>query len=179
MRIDLDHGPDRTPGFLAVTESIDCLLDSTRLLSMATVGDDGAPWSHNAYFAYDFDLHLYCLTRPASGHARNLANSAGRVAVTVADTAQAGTPGTRQGLQLRGHCQVARGAQLARGAEAFGARFPVFAAAARAATEPDPTGSALRLHVFAAQEFKVFDERAFGPDTWISGRIHREAARAA
>ncbi|MFF3978653.1 pyridoxamine 5'-phosphate oxidase family protein [Streptomyces sp. NPDC001828] len=179
MRIDLDHDPDGQPGFLAVTESIGSLLDGTRLLSMATVGDDGAPWSHNAYFAYDFDLHLYCLTRPGSGHVRNLVNSAGRVSVTVADTAQAGTPGTRQGLQLQGHCALAAGVQLARGSAVFADRFPAFAGAARAAAVPDPTGSALRLFVFTARDFKVFDEPAFGTDTWISGRIRRTAAVSA
>ncbi|MFJ8313181.1 MULTISPECIES: pyridoxamine 5'-phosphate oxidase family protein [unclassified Streptomyces] len=173
MRIELDHGPDGEPGFLAVTESIECLLAGTRLLSMATVGDDGAPWSHNAYFAYDSDLHLYCLTRPASGHVRNLVNSAGRVSVTVADTGQPGTPGTRQGLQLQGRCEAAKGAQLARGIEEFGARFPVFAEAARTTVRPDPSGAAPRLFAFTAEEFKVFDERAFGPDTWLSGRIRR------
>ncbi|WP_329464390.1 pyridoxamine 5'-phosphate oxidase family protein [Streptomyces sp. NBC_01431] len=178
MRIELDHGPDGEPGFLAVTESIECLLDGTRLLSMATVGDDGAPWSHNAYFAYDSDLHLYCLTRPASGHVRNLVNSAGRVSVTVADTGQPGIPGTRQGLQLQGHCELAHGSQLALGIEEFAARYPAFAAAVRDAARPDPSGRALRLFVFTAEEFKVFDERAFGLDTWLTGRIRRTAPAA-
>lgn len=179
MRIEMEDDPDgQQPGFLAVTESIGSLLGGTRLLSMATVGVGGVPWSHNAYFAYDSDLHLYCLTRPTSRHVRNLANSAGLVSVTVADTGQEGTPGTRQGLQLLGNCSPAVGDHLRRGAEEFGRRFPMFAAAAAKAAEPDPSGTPLRLFVFTPEEFKVFDERTFGPETWLAGHIRRHCAVA-
>ncbi|MBY8877272.1 pyridoxamine 5'-phosphate oxidase family protein [Actinacidiphila acidipaludis] len=182
MRIELEQGPQWPLGFLAVTESIERLLDGTRLLSMATVGDNGVPWLHNAYFAYDADLHLYFLTRPDSEHARNLANSDGQVAVTVADTRQDGAPGTRQGLQLQGPCRPAEGDLLHRGAEVFGDRFPGFTAAVRRAARPDGPahGSldnpALRLFVFSAARVKIFDEPAWGRDVWLTGRVLREAA---
>ncbi|SEN90291.1 pyridoxamine 5'-phosphate oxidase family protein [Actinacidiphila rubida] len=178
MRIELEQGPQWPLGFLAVTESIERLLDGTRLLSMATVGDNGVPWLHNAYFAYDADLHLYFLTRTDSEHARNLSNSGGQVAVTVADTRQEGAPGSRQGLQLQGPCRPAEGDRLRRGAEVFADRFPGFTAAIRGATRPDgPLDTPdLRLFVFSAARVKIFDEPAWGRDVWLTGRILREAA---
>lgn len=179
MRIELDHGLDRQHGFLTVAESIDALLGSTPLLSMATVSEEGTPWLHNAYFAYDADLHLYCLTRPESRHVRNLAHSGGRVSVTVADTRQEGTPGTRQGVQLQGHCAPAAGGRLAHGAEVFGRRFPAFAAAAHAAARPGASDTPLQLHVVTVDTLTLFDERVFGLENWISGRVRRDADVAA
>lgn len=176
MRIELEHGLERPPGFLAVIDSIERLLDGTRLLSMATVGDEGVPWLHNAYFAYDADLHLYFLTRAGTRHVDNLPNSRGRVAAAVADSRQDPVPGTRQGLQLQGRCEPAGGGRLRRGAEVFGARYPAFAAVARQAAGPDPAAGPMRLFVFTADLVKIFDEPSFGRDVWLTGRIVREPA---
>ena len=109
---------------VAASAAVAELLEENRLLSMATVSPDGTPWAHNVYFCYDAELNFYFLTRPGSRHAANLANSAGQVAATVADSTQDGVPGTRRGLQFRGECRRARGEWLHRAASTFVARFP-------------------------------------------------------
>ena len=159
-----------------VRKSLDDILGSTRLMSVGTVCDDGTPWLHNAYFSRDEDLFLYFLSSPQSQHSQNLQNSGGRTAVTVADTRQPGTPGTRRGVQFRGGCGPARGARLARGADLFAEAFPQFADVARALkTGP---GAGPLLYAIEVDAFKLFDEDALGREVWLSGRVRPGRAAA-
>ncbi len=164
---------DRAQQAPVVERSFREILSGTRLMAMGTVGDDGTPWLHNAYFAFDEDLFLYFLTSPASQHARNLPNSGGRTSVVISDTQQEGTPGTRRGVQFQGLCRVARDARVHRAITAFSARFPGFAKAAEASAIDDPTGTLPRLYAVAVTSFKLFDEPALGRDVWLPGRIDR------
>jgi uncharacterized protein YhbP (UPF0306 family) len=172
MRIEAAQGQ-------LVAEAVRDILDGTPLLSMGTVCPDGTPWLHNAYFASDPDLRLYCLTRPGSRHVKNLPNSDGRVSVSVADTGQEGRPGTRRGVQLQGVCAPATGARLALGAELFGRRFPAFAQAARQASRVAAANAPLVLHQITVDALTVFDERTFGLERWVSGLVRRDRVTAA
>lgn len=154
-----------------VRESLHGILRDCRLLSMGTVDADGSPWLHNAYFCHDEEFRLYFLSSPDARHSRNLALGDGRVAVTVADTGQAGTPGTRRGVQLRGVCRPAAGPELRQGAELFAAAYPAFAGAVHAATTAAPGGvpAPRALYVFVPERFRLFDEPGFGQERWLDG----------
>lgn len=165
---------DRAQRTAVVESSLREILSGTRLMAMGTAGEDGSPWLHNAYFAFDADLFLYFLTSPVSQHARNLQNSGGRTAVVIADSQQEGAPGTRRGVQFQGVCRLAHGDRLHRGVAVFSARFPGFAQVARASDAPDPTGTRPRLYAVSVTSFKLFDEPALGRDVWLPGRIGRD-----
>ncbi|MFC5911225.1 pyridoxamine 5'-phosphate oxidase family protein [Streptacidiphilus monticola] len=162
----------------ALRKSIDDILGACRLMSVGTVGTDGGPWLHNAYFCHDPEFRLYFLSSPEAQHSRNLAAGDGRVAVTVAETAQPGTPGTRRGVQLQGHCAPAAGDELPRGAGLFAAAFPAFAgaAAAAAAAQADGRMPARALYVVKPGRFRLFDELTFGQETWLDGGFPLVAA---
>ncbi|MFI9012117.1 pyridoxamine 5'-phosphate oxidase family protein [Actinosynnema sp. NPDC053489] len=165
VRLD---APGFDPG--AVRSGVARALASTRLLSMATVGEDGLPWVNHAYFSVDGDFVLHLLTRPGSRHARNLAATGGRVAVAVADTAQPGAP-TRLGLQLAGRC--GRVPDDEPGPEAFRARFPAFAPHLDRAGGLAAAGLPVRLYRVVVEEFRLYDEAAFGGEVWVDGVVRR------
>src|SRR5262245_47824542 len=106
-----------------VQVAIERVLESTRLLSMATVCSDGLPWIHQAYFAYDSSMTLYVLTQPTTRHSRNLENTNGSVAIAISDSQQTGDGGKR-GLQLTGRCLLAADSLLLTGLAQYSQRFP-------------------------------------------------------
>ena len=76
------------------------ILDSVRLLTLATVNDEDQPHVNTCYFSNDHTLNLFVLTPPTARHSE-YANLRSRVAVNIFDTAhKVGDP--ISGLQLSG-----------------------------------------------------------------------------
>lgn len=76
------------------------ILDSVRLLTLATVDNENQPHVNTCYFSNDQDLHLFILTPPNSRHS-HFAKIRNRVSVNIFDTAhRVGDP--ISGLQLYG-----------------------------------------------------------------------------
>src|ERR1700683_1533678 len=75
-----------------LAESVARIMDSTRLLGLATSSIDGSPTVCNVYFAYDERFRIYFLTPPSSEHIKNIERDP-RVAASVADTQQTGDGG--------------------------------------------------------------------------------------
>jgi uncharacterized protein YhbP (UPF0306 family) len=156
-----------------VRAAIESVLDSTRLLTMATVLENGFPWVHNAYFAFDESLVLYILTPPQTTHSANLVNNAGVVAVAVADSQQPGLEGTRRGLQLIGTCRRTVGSTMDRGLHVYRVRFPERAHMLVTPQTLQNMGSPLRLYEFEPVTYRLFDEVTFGARSRVTGDILR------
>ncbi|TCO62286.1 pyridoxamine 5'-phosphate oxidase family protein [Actinocrispum wychmicini] len=147
------------PGYAAeeVFTAVRSVLNTTRLLAMATVSGNGVPWINNAYFAHDDELNLYFLSRPQARHTVNLNETGGSIAVSVADTQQTGDGG-RRGLQMEGVCREVTEVDYPYAAAVYRERFPAM-----------PAG--LGLYHVSVMAFRLFDEATFGREVWVDGRV--------
>ena len=80
-------------------EHLRAYLEENRLMTVATVGVDGAPWASTVFFAFDQTLHLYFFSDPETQHCRNIATNP-RVAVAINQVW--GGHGVIRGVQLLG-----------------------------------------------------------------------------
>lgn len=130
------------------------ILDGSRLLSLATVGRDGAAHINTAFFAFDPDFTLFVFTPPSTEHARNLVGNPS-AAATVFDSHQA--PESRRGLQLFGEMRMLDGAEAVGAHARFTSRF---ADLRETAPRYDDVVENLSSRFFALvpRRIKVFDE---------------------
>jgi uncharacterized protein YhbP (UPF0306 family) len=149
--------------------SVEDILNSTRLLGLATLSADGSPDACNLYFAYDSDLRIYVLTPPSSEHGQNIGRDP-RVAASVADTQQTGDGGKR-GLQIMGHSEQAVGEELNYGLAAYRERFPATAAALMSEQTLLESGWESRIYLIIPELIKIFDERIFGFEQWVTAHL--------
>jgi len=152
-----------------LAQSVEAILDETRLLSLATVTAVGGPAACNAYFAYDPECRLYILTPPSTGHIQNILRD-DRVAVLVADTQQTGDGG-KHGLQITGRAAQAVGEELTQGLAAYRERFPATAGVLASEAALEAAGWESRIYVIRPDKITVFDERRFGVERWIEATV--------
>ncbi len=83
-------------------QHIHAFLAQHNVMTLATLGPDGAPHATDVYYAETGDLALYFISIPGSRHARNLAHDPRMAAAVHADS-------TRwrdiRGVQLEGVCR--------------------------------------------------------------------------
>jgi 4-hydroxy-3-polyprenylbenzoate decarboxylase len=124
------------------------------LVTLATVGADGAPHAASVYFAAGEDHRLYFFSSPASQHGRDLAANPA-VALTLSPVVE----GWRDiyGLQMRGEAQlVPAGPEWERAYQLYLARFP-FSARFKEELARNT------LYVFTPQWLRLVDNwRGFG-----------------
>jgi uncharacterized protein YhbP (UPF0306 family) len=149
-----------------VEQSVLAIMDSTRLLTLATVTPEGHPSACNALFAYDSYCRLYILTPPSTEHAFNVERN-GWAAVTIADSQQTGDGGKR-GLQIKASARRAEGEELREGLAAYRDRYPGTRDALASEEALEESGWESRIYVIIPETIKVFDERVFGEEKWIS-----------
>lgn len=152
-----------------LAESVADILSNTRLLALATVGSAGGPAICNAYFAFAASAELFILTPPSTEHVRNLTNDP-RVAVAIADSQQTGDSGKR-GIQVTGTGGLASGSDLLDGLAAYRERFPATRDVLASPQAVEASGMESRLFVIKPVHVKVFDERVFGAEVWISAEV--------
>lgn len=140
------------------------LLDASALCAIATVGAGGRAHVNTAYFAWSRSFEIVWLSSPRATHSRNLrANDSASIAVY--DSTQTwGEPD--RGIQLFGSAREAGGTGAPAAAELYEARF----ADARGAVP-----ASYRFYVFRPRRLKLFDERGFGPGTFVTARLARGA----
>ncbi len=148
-----------------LNESIEAILSTTRLLTMATVSPDGTAHANTAYFAYDDSARLFLITDPATVHAKNLRRIPS-VAATVFDSHQEfWTP--LRGLQIFGTCIETPMLELPHALLCFTSRFPVFAELVKHPADFAAKAVSVKLHTLAVSRIKLFDEPHFGEEVFI------------
>ncbi|MGC8628828.1 MAG: pyridoxamine 5'-phosphate oxidase family protein [Candidatus Micrarchaeia archaeon] len=106
-----------------VREAIARILESNKLLSMASI-KDGESYINTAYFCFDRLLNILTLNDPSSQHVANIAKNPS-VALAIYDSSQP-IDSKRQGLQIFGNCTRAEGELAEAGLQLYFDRFPAF-----------------------------------------------------
>lgn len=64
------------------------VIDGNRYMTLATIGDDDAPWATPVYFGHDRYREMYWISSPEAQHSRNIALRS-RIALVVFDSSVA------------------------------------------------------------------------------------------
>ena len=154
-----------------IERSVERILESTTLCSIASITPKGVPHISTAYFCWTSTLEMFFLSDPASTHIRNLTSNAA-AAVTVYSTVQE-WDADHFGLQLFGNCAMTRGVARRAAEAGYAERFPGYAHwwACLSASERGSFSS--RYYVFRPDRVKVLDEQEFGEEMFIEARIRR------
>jgi len=147
------------------------ILGKTKLLSMATVTSDNKPWINTVYFSFNENLELYILTPPTSNHGQNLEKNK-NVAVTVFESNQNPGPG-KQGLQLFGTCERVDALELPKALKSWWTR--IIGKGVKEFINEYTLGKVYtsRMYKITTNHVKIFDEKAFGEETWVECEIER------
>ena len=149
-------------------ESIEEILSQTKLLSMATASKNSEPWINTAYFGYDDELKLYIITYTESKHIKNLDEN-NQIAINIVDTSQDGN--LKQGLQLAGMCSRVKPNE-----EEYALR--IWAKRIMGADKAEQFLNDFKTwetkpYKIVIDYAKVFDEKRFGAETWVTCTVER------
>ena len=154
-----------------LSRSVTGMLESTPLCSIASIcGNDS--YISTAYFAFSERLELFFLSPPTARHSRNVHDNPS-VAVSVFDTHQPWDE-PKRGLQIFGLCSAVTGAAQEEALELYTARFSGLRKMVRAAVDLDCGIIESKFYTVTPTALKIFDEPAFGVETWISINLKGE-----
>src|SRR4029453_1215514 len=172
----------RSPGYASaqLLTSVERILSSTALCSMATTSQAGRVDINTAFFAVGSDLLLYFLSHPKAAHSRNLTHVPA-MAMTVFDSHQEwGRP--HLGLQLFGNGEPVASTMVEQARAVYAARFTDFFDRVVRAEESGGTAEAgvadLQLYVFTPTRLKLLDEPVFGDGVFIPVEVVRATINA-
>jgi len=167
----------RSPGYgsAQLLTSVERILSSTALCSMATTSEAGTVDINAAFFAVGSDLLLYFLSHPNAAHSRNLTHVPA-MAMTVFDSHQEwGQP--HFGLQLFGNGEPVASTSVEQARAVYAARFTGYfdrvVRAEESGGTPEAGVAGLRLYVFTPTRLKLLDEPAFGDGVFIPVEVAR------
>ena len=151
-----------------INQSLTTALNHTELFSLATINSETSSptsWINTAYFSFTPDLTIFFLTPETTKHSQNLASN-NSAAVNVFDTNQSGAH--KLGIQLFGHAHKTHGHELRRAAESYTHRYPDTGEYVYSLLEMVLPPDRSVLYAFHPEQIKIFDERTFGPETWVT-----------
>lgn len=154
-----------------LNDSIQSILESNGLMSVATITDGKRSHIHTAYFCFNSHLELFSLTEPFRQHSLNVQNSPS-VAVAVYDSHQAWDE-PKRGLQLFGECKMAQGTKLAESFMLYAQRFSGLKKWVQHADDILKNVIESRFYVITVNSIKIFDEPRLGSEVWVSLQIAR------
>jgi len=167
----------RSPGYASaqLLTSVERILSSTALCSMATTSQAGRVDINTAFFAVGSDLLLYFLSHPKTAHSRNLTHVPA-MAMTVFDSHQEwGRP--HLGLQLFGNGEPVASTMVEQARAFYAARFTGYFDHVVRAEESGGAAEAgvggLQLYVFTPTRLKLLDEPTFGDGVFIAVEVVR------
>jgi len=150
----------------ALNSSIQSILESSHLTSMATVNQDGTSHINTAFFAFDDNLRLIIVTDPSTKHAKNLEKNSS-VACNVYDSHQKfWTP--LRGIQLFGKCSKTPLVQVPHALSAFSQRFPVFKELVSNLEDFAKKAVKIRFYTIDVERIKILDEPTFGEEVYVN-----------
>ena len=139
---------------------------------MATVTPTGESHIHAAYFCYSAHLELYFVSDPSTVHCQNLAHSKS-MAVAVFSTSQPWDM-PHQGVQLFGTARRASPIESAKALPIHAKRFHAYGDYMRALNPVDKEATPHKFYVFRPESMRLFDEPAFGEETFIDVWLARD-----
>lgn len=148
-------------------KSVEEILESNKLLSMATTKNKTESYINTAFFSYNDQLDFFILTDPKSQHSQNL-NKNNSIALSIFDSRQSWA-GDLKGLQLMG---TAKQASSTEGAEGLTLYMKRFAALKDFVEHPEDIirGKSVlnsRIYIIKTHWLKIFDSKRFGDDVFI------------
>lgn len=149
-----------------IRESIEAIINSNTLFSMASIKERGDSWINTAYYAYNSYLTFYFLTPPTTQHSKNIEEN-NSVAVSIFDSHQL-PDDKKRGLQIIGTCQRAKDQELAEAIQFYGARFPSFSKSIKNLDDFANAHMESRFYVIQSRMIKIFDELVFGEEKWVT-----------
>ncbi len=148
------------------------LVEENELCSLATVQENNNrdPSAHiaTAWYAYDDELRLYVLTPPDTDHAKNLEEN-DSIALTIFDSHQDWSA-KKKGLQVFGTAEKIPDEDAEEALELYNQRFPGLEEHASTTEELQDLDSS--FYVITPERIKLFDEPAFGNETWITAELY-------
>ena len=154
-----------------LNKSISGILEKSILCSIATLGENNTSYIHTAYFAFSDKLDLYFLSDPNTQHCLNIEKNPS-VAVAVSDSRQIWQE-PKQGLQLLGTCQLARGASKISAEFNYIKRFVGYGDWIKVLTKQERKGFTSQFYTIKVDSVKIFDEPTFGEEVYITLKINR------
>jgi uncharacterized protein YhbP (UPF0306 family) len=158
----LDH-QDKTK---EITRSVWEIIDSTKLLSLATVSPELDPWASILYFAPNSNLDLYLLTSPVSHHGIHLQKNPAYSA-TIFNSQQTGKH--KRGLQISGLASLVPDSDHDQAVRTWWKR--IVGPGVEKFLQSYRHGYESRMYLLRIHHLKIFDEAIFGQHTWISTRV--------
>lgn len=150
--------------------SIDAIMQSVRLLTLATVSPSGDPYVNTCYFAHDSNWQVYILTPPSSVHA-TYAQQHPSCAVNIADTNhKVGDP--IAGLQLLGRVSKLERESAKQAFDTYTRKHKKFLDYAASENFVYDNFES-RFYSFSIERGKLIDETNFGGENYIEFLVKR------
>jgi uncharacterized protein YhbP (UPF0306 family) len=153
---------DKRPDLVQVADSLADILEMNTLCTIATINQDGSPYSCTLYFAPNENLDLYVLTSPASRHGRNLAVNPNAAATIYKSDQPWGEP--HCGIQLTGSCCQINDQLMETAFEIYSSRFPRMLELARSWADIIAKLES-RLYMIEPSFIRIIDEPRYGSET--------------
>lgn len=154
-----------------LNRSIQSILETNSLMSVATITEGERSHIHTAYFCFNSHLELFSLTEPFRQHSVNVKSNPS-VAVAVYDSHQLWDE-PKRGLQLFGECQLAQGKKLAESFMLYAQRFSGLKKWVQHADDILNNVIESRFYVITVNSIKIFDEPQLGSEVWVSVQVSR------
>ncbi len=155
----------------ALNGSIQSILETNALMSVATIAEGNRSHIHTAYFCFNSQLELFSLTEPFRQHSSNVERNPS-AAVAVYDSHQPWDE-PKRGLQLFGECNLAHGTKLAEAFMLYAQRFSGLKKWVQHADDILKNVIESRFYVITVNSVKIFDEPRFGSEVWVSVQVPR------
>lgn len=168
MNIRFDH---KEHSDAKLNKSISGILEKSILCSIATLGTNNTSYIHTAYFAFNDKLDLFFLSDPTTQHCINIEKNPS-IAIAVSDSRQIWQE-PKQGLQLFGTCQLAKGTSKISAEYQYIKRFVGYGDWIKVLTEKERKGFTSKFYIIKIDSLKIFDEPTFGEEVYITLKIKR------
>lgn len=150
-------------------KSINEVLGKNKLCAIASIRENNKSYIHTAFYVFTDGLELFFLSEPCSQHSLNFENNSS-TAISIYDSNQVWGK-ELLGIQLFGKCEGAKGKDVIKGYYLYAKRYNDFVSWIK---HPDELISGIaetKLYKFTTEALKIFDEKRFGKDEYVTGTI--------
>ena len=161
-----DYPPER------IANSINLILESSKLCSMATLSADRTSHINVAYFCYNERLEFFFISESTTIHARNIMLNPS-MSIAIYDSHQSWDD-WKTGIQLFGNCRLATKKISKEGGGLYKKRFPDYAKWLHSLGRAVASDLVPPFYVFVPDKVKILDEENFGEETYVEAQILRD-----
>ena len=154
-----------------IERSVERILKSTSLGSLATITAQHGPHVNTVYFCWTGVLELFFLSDPGTVHGMNLADRP-EAAMAVFSTKQSWED-DHAGLQLFGKCILADGELGVIAEREYSERFPEYRSWFVQLGQGERRAFPGRFYVFRPRRLKILDESEFGEEVFVEAEVAR------